>query len=107
MITTTQLNPIGRGPNTVTVGIYQDTGVINATSAFQEYLSYQKSEVSAVGTNVAVAGLGNATGTSFSAPPVTGVLAGLVVQYPKVEIALSSIMNTMETTAWNAIQNIR
>lgn len=79
--TLTQFSPSARGPGPLGVGSYGDNGNISGFSMFAEFLGHQKPELSAIGENVAVAGLGNANGTSFSAPHVTGVLAGLVGEY--------------------------
>jgi len=77
----TELNAMTRGPNTLAIGNYRDNGTINPSSLFQEYLGYQKPELSAIGTNIAAEGLPNASGTSFAAPHVSGVLGALSAEY--------------------------
>jgi hypothetical protein len=118
---------IGTGYNVITVGNYDDSGtvkstdnVMNPTSSFKDPISShgdrEKPEVAAPGTNIrstimttpgdcATADVGS--GTSYSAPIVAGLAAGLMHAQPSLRVFPESVKALIMAGAIDNVEGAR
>ena len=97
------ISPPGTGYNVITVANVDANWQLNASSSYgtDSSLDLRKPTVAAPGTSIVIGGENIGSGTSYSAPIVSGVIAKLMQQYPALKILPEAVIAILAVSAEN------